>query len=65
MIRIAVAVANTACAAFWLFWVKPSWVKVAADAYALRLLEVRSRVESNIVVVVISFACLSRGCSRD
>ena len=39
VIRLAVAVANTAFAAFWLFWVKPSWVKVVADAYALRLLE--------------------------
>ena len=39
VIRVAVAVVHTACAAYWLFWVKPSWVKVAADAYALRLLD--------------------------
>ena len=39
VIRLAVAVVGTAFAAFWLIWVKPSWVKVAANAYALRLLE--------------------------
>ena len=39
MIWTAGAVVNTAFAASWLFWVKPSWVKVVADAYALRLLE--------------------------
>ena len=39
LIRIVVSVVNTGFAAFWLFWVKPSWVKVVADAYALRLLE--------------------------
>ena len=39
VIRLAVAIANTAFAAFWMFWVKPSWVKVVADAYAIRLLE--------------------------
>ena len=39
VIRLAVAVANTSLAIFWLFWVKPSWVKVVADAYAVKLLE--------------------------
>ena len=39
VIRIIVAVANTGFAAFWLFWVKPSWVEDVANAYALRLLE--------------------------
>ena len=39
VIRIMVAVANTVFAAFWLFWVKPSWVEDVANAYALRLLE--------------------------
>ena len=39
VIRIFVAVANTGFAAFWLLWVKPSWVKAVADVYALRLLE--------------------------
>ena len=39
VIRIAVSVANTAFAAFWLFWVRPSWVKVVANAYAERLME--------------------------
>ena len=39
VIRIAVAAANTALAGFWLFWVKPAWVKDVADVYALRLME--------------------------
>ena len=39
VIRIVVAIANTAFAGFWLFWVKPSWVKVVANAYAERLME--------------------------
>ena len=39
VIRIMVAVANTVFAGFWLFWVKPAWVEVVANAYALRLLE--------------------------
>ena len=39
VIRLAVAVANTSIAAFWLFWVKPSWVKVVADAFAIKLFE--------------------------
>ena len=39
VIRIAVAFVNTAIAIFWLFWVKPSWVKSMADAYAMRLME--------------------------
>ena len=39
VIRLVVAVADTVLAAFWLFWVRPSWVKTVADAYALRLLE--------------------------
>ena len=38
-LRLVVALTNTALVAFWLFWVKPSWIKVVADAYALRLLE--------------------------
>lgn len=39
VIRIVVAVANTAFAAFWMFWVRPSWIKVVANAYAERLME--------------------------
>ena len=39
VIRLAVAVANTSLAAFWLFWVKPSWIKAVADAYAIKLFE--------------------------
>ena len=39
VIRIAVAVVNTAFAVFWLYWVKPTWIKVAANAYAERLME--------------------------
>ena len=39
VIRLAVAVANTILAAFWLFWVKPSWIKTVADAYAIKLFE--------------------------
>ncbi len=39
VIRLAVAVADTGIAIFWLFWVKPSWVKVVADAYAIKLFE--------------------------
>lgn len=39
VVRLVVAAVNTGAVAIWLFWVKPSWVKVAADRYALRLLE--------------------------
>ena len=39
VIRLVVGTADTGLAAYWLFWVKPSWVKVVADAYAIRLLE--------------------------
>ena len=39
VIRLVVAVANTSLAAFWLLWVKPSRVKVVADAYAVKLFE--------------------------
>lgn len=39
VIRLAVALLDTVLAAFWLLWVKPSWVKVAAEAYAIRLME--------------------------
>ena len=39
VIRLVVAVSNSAFAALWLFWVQPSWVQVVADAYALRLME--------------------------
>ena len=39
VIRLAVAVANTTLAAFWIFWVKPSWIKTVADAYAIKLFE--------------------------
>ena len=38
-IRVLVAVADTALATFWLFWVRPSWVKVVADIYAKQLME--------------------------
>ena len=39
VIRLAVAIVDTAFAAFWLFCVKPSWVKLSADAYAERLMD--------------------------
>ena len=39
VIRLMVAVLDTTLAAFWLFWVKSSRVKTAADDYAQRLLE--------------------------
>ena len=39
VIRLVVAVADTVFAAFWLFWVKSSWVRDVANEYALRLLE--------------------------
>lgn len=38
-LRLVVAFTNTALVFFWLFWAKPSWIKVVADAYARRLLE--------------------------
>ena len=37
--RFAVGVAMIGYAALWLFWVKPSWVRDAADNYARRLME--------------------------
>ena len=39
VIRLAVAVANSAFAIFWLFWAKPSWIKPVAEAYAKQLME--------------------------
>ena len=39
VIRIAVAAVSTILTAFWIFWVKPSWVKTVADTYATRLME--------------------------
>ena len=39
VIRLVVAVSHSAFAALWVFWVHPSWVRVIADAYALRLME--------------------------
>ena len=39
LIWILVGLANSAIAAVWIFLVKPSWVKVAADTYAKRLIE--------------------------
>ena len=39
VIRLAVASANTIFAVFWTFWVRPSWIKTVADAYAMRLME--------------------------
>ena len=39
VIRLAAAFANTALAIFWLFWVKPSWIKPMADKYAMQLME--------------------------
>lgn len=33
------AAINLALILFWLFWVTPSWVRIAGDAYAERLLE--------------------------
>lgn len=39
VIRISVSIANTAFVAFWLFWVRSSWVKIVADEYAIRLIE--------------------------
>ena len=39
VIRLAVAIASTILVVFWIFWVKSSWVKVVANAYAERLME--------------------------
>ena len=39
VIRLAVAVANSAFAIFWLFWAKPSWIKPVAEAYAKQLMD--------------------------
>ena len=39
VIRLTIAIANTCLAAFWVFWVKNSWVKTVADIYAKRLVE--------------------------
>ena len=39
VIRLAIAVANSAFAIFWLCWVKPSWIKPVAEAYAKQLME--------------------------
>ena len=39
VIRLVVAIVDTAFAVFWLFYVKPSWIKVAAETYAERLME--------------------------
>ena len=39
VIRLAVATVDTVLAGFWLFWVKPSWIKTVDDAYAMRLME--------------------------
>ena len=38
-IRLTVAIATIGYVALWLFWVKPSLVKVAAETYAKRLME--------------------------
>ena len=38
-IRTAIAIADTALVAVWIFLVKPSWVKAAAEVYAQRLME--------------------------
>ena len=38
-IRLIVAIANTAMALIWAIYVKPSWVKPMADAYAKQLLQ--------------------------
>ena len=37
--RLVTVAVNTLLAWFWVFWVKPSWVKPAANTYAIRLLE--------------------------
>ena len=48
VIRLAAAVLDTILAALWLFcWVKPSWVKAAADTYATRLMESVQTLRSN------------------
>ena len=39
VIRLVVAIANSAFAVLWVFWVRSSWVKLAADAYAKQLME--------------------------
>ena len=39
VIRLAVAIVDTVLAAFWLLWVRPSWIKIVDDAYAMRLME--------------------------
>ena len=39
VVRLTVSAVSTVAVAIWLLWVKPSWVKVMANAYALSLLE--------------------------
>ena len=39
LLWLTVAVVNTLLVCFWLFWVRPSWVKPAANEYAIRLFE--------------------------
>ena len=47
VIRITVAAVSTILATFWMFWVKPSWVKTVADTYATRLMESVQTLRSN------------------
>lgn len=39
LVRLLVTAVNTVFAAFWIFWVRRSWVRTAANAYARRLME--------------------------
>jgi len=38
-VAIAAMVLSAVLLSLWIFWIKPSWVRVAAEAYAQRLLE--------------------------
>ena len=38
-VRIVISIASTILVVFWVFFVKPSWIKASAEMYALRLME--------------------------
>ncbi len=46
--RLVGSVFNTTAVALWLFFITPGWVRIAAEAYAQRLLGALDRLESTI-----------------
>ena len=47
-VAIAAMVLNAVLLLLWLFWITPSWVRVAAEAYAQRLLESCGTLDSSV-----------------